>query len=130
MGFITDIEKGEFIISTSVYAHFLFSNSLILIKKIFPFFDSIEIGRWFTIFFGVSSVSILYKIIYTIIKNNWSSFFGSIIFGLSFTFWRNTEIVEIYTFNIFFIALFILYSVKYFQEKKINFYYCLLLFLG
>lgn len=121
MGFITDIEKGEFIISTSVYAHFLFSNSLILIKKIFPFFDSIEIGRWFTIFFGVSSVSILYKIIYTITKNNWSSFFGSIIFGLSFTFWRNTEIVEIYTFNIFFIALFILYSVKYFQEKKDKF---------
>ena len=121
MGFITDIEKGEFIISTSVYAHFLFSNSLIFIKKIFPFFDSIEIGRWFTIFFGVSSISILYKIIYTIIKNNWSSFFGSIIFGLSFTFWRNTEIVEIYTFNIFFIALFILYSVKYFQEKKDKF---------
>ena len=31
------------------------------------------------------------------------------------------QIVEIYTFNIFFIALFILYSVKYFQEKKDKF---------
>ena len=30
MGFITDVEKQKFIFSTSVYAHFLFINSLIL----------------------------------------------------------------------------------------------------
>lgn len=121
MGFITDIEKEKFIFSTSVYAHFLFSNSLILIKKAFPFIDSIEIGRWFTIFFGAISISILYKISYALTHNIWSSFCGSVIFGLSFTFWRNSEIVEIYTFNVFFIALYILYSLKYIQEKQDKF---------
>ncbi len=118
MGFITDVEKQKFIFSTSVYAHFLFINSLILIKKIFPFFDSIEIGRWFSIFFGAISISILFRIIHLLTKNNWISILTSGIFGLSFSFWRNAEIVEIYTFNIFFIALFILFSVKFYLEKK------------
>ena len=100
MGFITDVEKQKFIFSTSVYAHFLFINSLILIKKIFPFFDSIEIGRWFSIFFGAISISILFRIIHLLTKNNWISILTSGIFGLSFSFWRNAEIVEIYTFNL------------------------------
>lgn len=121
MAFITDIEKEKFIVSTSVYAHFLFSNSLILIKKIFPFFNSIEIGRWFTIFFGAITISILFKTIYLLTKNKWVSVIGSVIFGFSFTFWRNAEIVEIYTFNTFFVALFLYFSIRYFLEKKDKF---------
>lgn len=118
MGFIVDIEKGNFIFSTSVYAHFLFSNSLILLKKIFPFVESIEIGRWFTIFFGALSVSILYKIILEVTLNRWASFIGALLLGFSFTFWRNAEIVEIYTFNTFLTGIFILYSIKFIKHQR------------
>lgn len=118
IGFIADTEKGNFILSTSVYAHFLFSNTLILLHKLLPFVESIEIGRWFTLILGASTVTILYKIILKITSENWPSFLGAILMGLSFSFWRNSEIVEIYTFNAFLISLFILFAVKFIYNKN------------
>jgi hypothetical protein len=118
IGFVADTEKGDFIMSTSTYAHFLFTNSLVLMKKIFPFVGSSEIGRFLVITSSCVSLVLLYKTVLTLTRDYFSSFFSAVIFGLSFTFWRNSEIIEIYTFNLVWIALFLLFALKFLLTQK------------
>ena len=118
IGFVADTEKGDFVMSTSTYAHFLFTNTLIVLKKIFSFVESSEIGRFLVITSSCVSLVLLYKTVLTLTRDYFSSFFSAVIFGLSFTFWRNSEIIEIYTFNLVWIALFLLFSVKFLLTQK------------
>ena len=130
MGFVLEIEKEKFVFSTSTYAHFLFTNSLVFLKQIFSSVESKEIGRWFTIFFGASTVFLVFKCIHEITKNDFSSVIGSFVFGFGFSFWRNAEIVEIYTFNTFLVGSFVYFSLKYYNKRQIRFFYLASIILG
>ncbi|WP_139422020.1 glycosyltransferase family protein [Chryseobacterium mulctrae] len=104
--FVLNAERGTFINSTSTYAHFLYSNTLVLLTKALPFAEGREIARWLTIVSAALCVPILYKTCLLITKSNLASLTASIVFGLGFSFWKNAEIVEIYTFNLLIISLF------------------------
>jgi len=112
IGQVLDTEKGAFILKNDSTTHFLYANSLILLKKIIPFIDSITLCRYFTIIFAVVVLNLLYYIIFDLTQQRLSALIGTFCFGLSFSFWRNAEIIEVYTFNLFFVALHILFVIK------------------
>jgi hypothetical protein len=114
VGQVADTEKGIFVLKSYSNTHFLYINSLILLRKIFPFFDSITLCRYFVIGSAIVALNILYYTILLLIKQRFSALAGTFCMGLGFSFWRNTEIVEVYTFNLIFIALYVLFVVKAF----------------
>lgn len=120
----------EFVSSSAAHSHFLFINTLIFLKKIFPAVESREIGRFVTLISAGLSVSVLYLIIYKLIANRFYSLVGSMIFAFSFSFWKNAEILEVYTYNLLFISLFILFCLKFLLEKRSDWLMYASLFLG
>lgn len=129
MGFVVDAEKGEFITKTTATAHFLFINTIIFAKKIFNV-SSIAASKSVVIFFAALSISIIFLIIHEISKKNSLSIIGAFIFGFSFSFWKNAEIVEVYTTNTFFVSVFILFATKSILTKNPKYLLYSSLFLG
>lgn len=118
IGFVIAPEKEEFTWSTSTYSHFLFTNTIVFLKKLLPFIESIEIARWTTIISAALCIPILYKSIFLITKNTFASVTASFIFGLGFSFWRNAEIIEVYTFNLLLVSAFLYYTLSFFILNK------------
>lgn len=129
MGFVVDAEKGEFINKTTATAHFLFINTIIFVKKIFGL-SSIMASKSVVVFFAALSVSTIFLIIHEITKKNFLSIIGAFIFGFSFSFWKNAEIVEVYTMNTFFVSVFILFVTKSLLSKNPKYLLFSALFLG
>ncbi|MCW3160256.1 protein O-mannosyl-transferase family [Chryseobacterium oryctis] len=130
IGFVLETEKMEFIPSSTTHTHFLFINTLIFLKKIAPDIESVEIGRFLTIISASLSLSVLYNIIFKIINNHFYSIIGTIIFGFSFSFWRNTEGLEVYTYNLLFVSLFIWFCIKFLIDGNTKNLIYSALFLG
>lgn len=130
IGFVADTEKGAFVLSTSTYAHFLFTNTLVLFKTLLPFVSSPEIGRFTVIISSSICLLVLYRTVLEVTEHRFSAVFSTIIFGLSFTFWRNSEIIEIYTFNLIWISLFLMFSLRFLLERKSRNLALACLFLG
>ena len=99
IGKVLDVEMNKFNLETYSVTHFLYQNFTVLIYKILPLVDPIEIGRWVNIISAVVVLNILFIIIKQNTKNDWVALIGTILFGFSFTFWKNTENIEVYTFS-------------------------------
>ena len=130
IGFVLETEKKEFVQASAPHVHFLFINTLVLLKKLFPNVESSEICRFLTVFSASFSIVILFKTIYELIKNNFFAITTTIIFGFSFSFWKNAEIVEVYTFNLLFVSLVIYFCIVFILHKKQNYLIFSSLLLG
>lgn len=117
-GKILDIEANQFNFETYSITHFLYQNFTVLIYKLFPFFSTIEIGRWVNIISAIVVLNILFIIIELVTKNKWIALLGTVAFGFSFTFWKNTENIEVYTFCLIWISLYSLFALKFIQNRK------------
>lgn len=117
VGFVLSVEKGKFETAATATSHFLYTNTAIFIKNLTGL-HAIEASRFLVVTSGALTVSIVYLIIKTITKIQWTAITAAFVFGFSFSFWRNAEIVEVYTYNSFWISLFFLSMVKVFIEKK------------
>lgn len=118
LGKILDIEKSTFNLETYSITHFLYQNFTVLIYKIFPFVDPIEIGRWVNICCAVAVLVILFYTIHLLFNKNSIALLGTLIFGFSFTFWKNTANVEVYTFSLLWIISYIYWTIVYLQKRK------------
>ena len=118
IGKVLDVEMNKFNLETYSVTHFLYQNFTVLIYKILPLVDPIEIGRWVNIISAVVVLNILFIIIKQNTKNDWVALIGTILFGFSFTFWKNTENIEVYTFSLVWISLYSLYSLKFIKNKS------------
>lgn len=117
-GKVMDIEMNQFSLETYSVTHFLYQNFTVLIYRIFPFIDSIEVGRWVNIISAIIVLNILFLILQRTVKKNWITLLGTVAFGFSFTFWKNTENIEVYTFSLIWISLYCLFSLKFIENKK------------
>lgn len=117
LGFVLDVEKGKWIDTSAATTHFLYVNTVIAIKNLTGL-NAIEANRLLVIFSGAATVSVIYLAVKSITKTEWASVTAAIVFGLSFTFWRNAEIVEAYTYNCLWLSLFFLSIIKTFVENK------------
>ncbi|MGE8554644.1 MAG: protein O-mannosyl-transferase family [Chryseobacterium jejuense] len=117
VGFVLFVEKGEFETAAVSTSHFLYANTGIFIKNLTGL-HAIEASRFLVIASGAATVALIYVIVKTITKTQWNAITAAFVFGFSFSFWRNAEIVEVYTYNCLWVSLFFLSMVKAFIEKK------------
>lgn len=117
-GKILDIEMNQFNLETYSLTHFLYQNFTVLLYTILPFINSVEIGRWVNIISAVIVLNLLFSILQITTKKDWVSLMGTIAFGFSFTFWKNTENVEVYTFCLIWVSLYCLFAFKFIHYKQ------------
>lgn len=116
LGYVNLAETSRFTLNTTVFGKFLYTNFLVFFKDISGF-DSILAAKWFSIIFAVLTLVVIFKITLFKYKKEWLAYAVSLIFGLSFTFWKQAEIVEVYTFNSFFIAVYLLFSLSFLRYR-------------
>ncbi|MDP9961305.1 protein O-mannosyl-transferase family [Chryseobacterium lathyri] len=129
VGFVLDAEKGKFMTTATATTHFLYINTVILIKNITGL-NGIEASRLLVVFSGAATVSVIYLTVKSITKTEWASLTAAFVFGFSFSFWRNAEIVEVYTYNTLWISLFFFSIIKSFIENKKQYIVWAGIFLG
>ncbi|MET3535565.1 protein O-mannosyl-transferase family [Chryseobacterium limigenitum] len=110
--------------------HFLFSNVLGLAHKILPFINVHFLFVGVCIISGLLALFYLRKLLILLDISEKSSLMCIMIFGLSFTFWRQAIITEVYTFYILFVILFLINVFKFLKQKDIKYFYYLSIFLG
>ncbi|MBB4807572.1 hypothetical protein HNP38_002878 [Chryseobacterium defluvii] len=129
VGFVLLVEKGEWMTTATATTHFLYTNTAILIKNLTGM-NAIEASRFLVIASAAATVSVIYLTVRSITKTDWIAITTAFIFGLSFSFWRNAEIVEVYTYHSLWISLFFYCMIKTFTENKKVYIILTGLFLG
>ncbi|WP_419869739.1 protein O-mannosyl-transferase family [Chryseobacterium sp. CT-SW4] len=117
VGFVVETEKGQFAVTATATTHFLYINTTILIKNILSL-NAIEANRLLVVFSGAATVSIIFLTLKNLIKTDWVAITSAIVFGFSFSFWKNAEIVEVYTYNTLWISLFFYCIIQNFVQKR------------
>ncbi len=93
----------------------------IIASKLFTFIPVKSVifrTNLFSLFFGIFTCLILIKIIYILTSNFYLGLISATLFGFSKTFWSQSIITEVYTFNLFLVSIFILYSIKTIKNAK------------
>ncbi|REC47013.1 protein O-mannosyl-transferase family [Chryseobacterium pennipullorum] len=129
IGFILPAEKGKFVTTATATSHFLYTNTVIFVKNLAGI-NAIEASRFVIITSAALTVSVIYATVRVITKLEWASLAAAFIFGFSFSFWKNAEIVEVYTYNSLWLSLFFFSMVKSFKEKNKVYIPLSALFLG
>ncbi|SEM19243.1 Protein of unknown function [Chryseobacterium taichungense] len=130
VGFALTTELDTFETVASSTSHILYSNTAILINKLAGL-GSIESNRCLVIFSAAFAVAFVYMTVRNLTKINWAAIVAAIVFGFSFTFWKNAEIIEVYTYNAFWLTLFYLCVINSFVLEKKKAYIILAgIFLG
>lgn len=129
MGFLLDVEKGLFTNQVTPLSHFLYLNTAVFFTK-YCNVDSIMTMRLMSVVPAALSITLLYILIKELISENWIAISCSIVFGLSFTFWRSASTIEVYTFNAIWIFFFLIYSVKCLKNPSLKNMLLASVFLG
>lgn len=129
IGFIVEAEYGKYIPVATATAHSLYINTIIFIEHLTSL-HAIEASRFLIVASGAATVSVIYLTVKSITKTEWASLTAAIVFGFSFSFWRNAEIVEVYTYNSLWVSLFFFSMIKSFTEHKKNYITLAGVFLG
>lgn len=129
LGFTIQGYQG-FAFESNATNHFLFSNVLGLAYKIFPFINVHILFVSICIISGLLALFYLRKLLLLLDISEKSSLMCVMLFGFSFTFWRQAIITEVYTFYILFVILFLMNVFKFLKEKDIKYFYYLSIFLG
>mgnify|MGYP006203849773 CR=1 FL=1 len=119
VGFVLDAEKGIWATNATATSHFLYINTVIFIKNLTGM-NAIEASRFLVVSSGAATVSVIYLTVKSISKTEWASLTAAFVFGFSFSFWRNAEIVEVYTYNSLWVSLFFFSVIKSFTENNLT----------
>lgn len=117
VGFVLLVEKGDFMNTATAMNHFLYINTAIIFKNI-THLNAIEANRLLVILSAAATVVIVYLTIKILVNKNWIAIVTSFVFGFSYSFWKNAEIIEVYSYNSLWISLFFFCMIKSFQSKK------------
>lgn len=120
---LTPEDSGE--IATAVYSlgipHPPGYPLYIIMNKLFTFIPLKSIifrTNLFSLFSAILCCIVLIKLIYRISSNFYIALTSALILGLSRTFWAQAIITEVYTFNLFIVSLFLLYSLEALNNIK------------
>ncbi|MBK1894392.1 protein O-mannosyl-transferase family [Chryseobacterium paridis] len=110
--------------------HLLFSNVLAFLHKILPFINVHFLFVGVSIICSLLFLFYLKKLLEIVGVSPRSSLICILLLGLSFTFWRQSIITEVYTFYLLFVALFLINLFKFIQDKRPKYFYYLSFFFG
>jgi hypothetical protein len=95
---------------TSANSHFGYVALLRLFVIALPMVKVFHIASMVSIISALITLYLVAYIVFQLTQKVIISLIAMLSLGFSFTFWRQTEIVEVYTLNMIFVSLFILYG--------------------
>lgn len=98
--------------SVNATGHFLYVNFNSLLITLFPFIDPIQLLTLSSIIFSVLTLFRIYQVVNLLTRNNTAALFSVITMSFSFTFWRQAEIIEVYSPYNFIVANVIYYIME------------------
>lgn len=117
IGFILMAEKGEYVPEATALSHFLYINTVILLRKVF-LINEILACRIVSVTTAALSLAVIFLTVFKLTKNRIIAVASAVLLGFSFSFWRNAGLVEVYTYNCMLNALFFYYLIIGVQERK------------
>lgn len=106
--------------NTNATSHFLYRNVLYILASALPFISPITLLTLFTVLFSLLCLWRIYQIVQIWFPGQFPGLFVVLLLGLSFTWWQQSEIIEVYTFNSFFFLSFLLYAFRDIQAGERN----------
>lgn len=111
MGFLLEAETG-FNFHTNATNHFLYINLSYILVQVFFFVPAVWVLTLLPIICSLFALWRVYQIGRLIVAPPLVALMPVMIIGLSFTFWQQTEIIEVYAFNNFLFLSFFYYALK------------------
>lgn len=109
---------------TNATNHFLYNNFQHVLVLILPFIDPVLILSMVSVVFSLLSLLRLEQVANLFTKDRGAALLAMATFAVSFTWWQQTETIEVYTFNTFFFLSFFYFGLKELQfphKDNINF---------
>lgn len=98
MSFLYSAETG-FDLDTNATSHFLYNNLLHILVKLFFFVPPVLLLTLFSILCSILALSQFARIASIFSKSSFAIASLTLILGMAFTFWQQTEVIEVYAFN-------------------------------
>lgn len=98
MSFLLSASKG-WDLDTNATSHFLYNNLLHVLLKVFFFLPQVFVLTTFSIICSLLAIWIFGKVLGLFSQDRFLNAMAMLTLGLSFTFWQQTEVVEVYAFN-------------------------------
>ena len=119
LGFLLFGVKG-FDFATNATSHFLYANFNHIAISLFSFINPVTVLTWVSILFSLGCAFILYKGAFLITKNPFISGIVTFLMAFSFTWWRQSIMIEVYAFYCFWvlISLYFMLSDLFQQEDN------------
>jgi hypothetical protein len=129
LGFLLDAETG-FNLHTNATNHVLYNNLQHVLARVFFFLPTTLVLTMLPIICSVLTLNRIYQIGNVFTGPLVTSLMPVIILGLSFTFWQQSEIIEVYAFNNLLFVNFLYFAIKDLQRNRHDNYIWVSLFLG
>lgn len=100
LGFLFYAKSG-YDLATNATSHFLYINFAHTLVILFPFVPTILLMSLISLVFALLSLERLYRLARLIGNDLQSSIFAVLVMALSFTWWRQAVVIEVYTFYCF-----------------------------
>lgn len=111
LSFLLEASQG-FSPYTNATSHFLYNNVLHVLLEIFFFLPPIFVLTTFSILCSLGSLIRLYQLGRTVAGPFPTALVPPMVIALSFTFWQQSEIIEVYAFNNFLMLSFLHFAMK------------------
>lgn len=104
--------EKSFTALTNATSHFLYNNFQHFLVKVFFFVPPVHLLVFFSILMSLGSLWRLWQIAQLWIANRAAATLLPLAIAFSFTFWQQTEIIEVYAFNNFLFLSFLLHALR------------------
>lgn len=99
LSFVYAAEKG-FDLGTNATSHFLYINLLHVLVQLFSFLPTVLVGTLFSVGCSVATLYLVYRMARRLSPERPQvALLPVALLGMAFTFWQQTEVIEVYAFN-------------------------------
>ena len=117
LSFLLDAETG-FNPATNATSHLVYNNFQHLLLLCFPGQNPVFILTWLSVFSSIFALAIFRKLAEEFTGNWKASILSTLALGLSFSWWQQSEIIEVYSFNSFWVCGWLFLVFKDVQESS------------
>jgi hypothetical protein len=98
LSFLLAAETG-FDLATNATSHFLYNNLLHILVKVFFFLPPVLVLTLFSVGCALGTLGVVYRIGRLLGAGEGMALLPVVVLGMSFTYWQQAEIIEVYAFN-------------------------------
>jgi hypothetical protein len=111
LSFLLAAETG-FDPATNATSHFLYNNLQHILLKVNVFLPPVLILTLFSVGCAMGTLWVVYRIARLLTPSTGLALIPVVVLGMSFTYWQQAEIIEVYAFNNLIFSLFVYFALK------------------